>query len=93
MIIVLQFYKPLGKQMRPSMIGLKNEVILRDTRPLAPVPVSRDGHPSIAWTGDGDDFKIVMFTCPTCGGRGGTFDFQGNWIVCQTCGGSGQVNY
>lgn len=47
----------------------------------------------VAWLRDDDDVKIVMSTCSACGGRGGTYDSQGNWIKCQTCGGSGQVNY
>jgi len=35
----------------------------------------------------------LMPTCEACGGRGGTYDSEGNWIKCQTCGGSGQTNY
>lgn len=38
------------------------------------------------------DMKIYhMATCPRCGGRGGTYDSQGNWIECGPCGGTGQV--
>lgn len=36
---------------------------------------------------------MTMPTCTSCGGRGGTYDGQGNWIKCQGCGGSGQTNY
>lgn len=44
--------------------------------------------------GDGSrDILIAMPTCTTCGGRGGSYDSQGNWIKCQTCGGSGQTNF
>jgi ssDNA-binding Zn-finger/Zn-ribbon topoisomerase 1 len=40
-----------------------------------------------------DEKKYYMATCPKCGGRGGSYDSEGDWHVCQECGGSGQVNY
>jgi DnaJ-class molecular chaperone len=32
------------------------------------------------------------YTCGSCGGRGGTFDDEGNYYKCMNCDGSGEVN-
>jgi len=39
-----------------------------------------------------DNKTYHMATCPDCGGRGGTFDDDGNWHKCYKCNGTGQVD-
>jgi hypothetical protein len=73
------------------MMNLKNEVIFRGTNSFAPAPVSSHGRLSIAWADEGEVVETVLATCPRCGGRGGSYDSEGNWIKCIPCDGTGQV--
>jgi predicted RNA-binding Zn-ribbon protein involved in translation (DUF1610 family) len=35
----------------------------------------------------------TLYTCPTCGGRGGGYDSEGNWYECDGgCHGTGQID-
>ena len=38
-----------------------------------------------------DQKTYQMATCPDCGGRGGSYDSEGNWYKCIPCDGTGQV--
>ena len=74
------------------MIGLKNKGVLRGANPLASDAVWCDEARPEAWIGDGDEVKTVMYQCPTCGGRGCTYDTDGTYIKCEPCNGTGQID-